>query len=190
MTNPSALRDRASDVDGRFVHVVQGDFAITDHPGIVLTTILGSCVAACMRDPVAGVGGMNHFLLPGEVGEGANSTKYGVHAMELLINGLLQRGALRSRIECKLFGGAHVIRGLTDVGAKNAAFAKIFLEEERIRCVGMSLGGVQARRIRYWPLSGHAAQLLLEGTQHQVFDEESRQEARPAPGAAGSLELF
>lgn len=80
---------------GRRVHVIQGEFKVVNDPDIVLSTILGSCVAACMRDPAAGVGGMNHFLLPGSAtspSSGADATRYGVHLMELLINGLLKQG--------------------------------------------------------------------------------------------------
>jgi chemotaxis protein CheD len=174
----------------RFVHVVQGDYAITSETGIVLTAILGSCVAACMRDPVAGVGGMNHFLLPGERGEDSESMKYGVHSMELLINGLLQRGAIRSRIEAKLFGGAHVVRGLIDVGVKNAAFAELFLKEEGIRCIGHSLGGDRARRVRYWPLTGQASQILLAATDQSVFAEERKESAKKPAPTAGAVDLF
>jgi chemotaxis protein CheD len=92
--------------------VIQGEFKVSDDPNVVLSTILGSCVAACMRDPVAGVGGMNHFLLPGQAnGTGGEATRYGVHLMELLINGLLKKGARRERIEAKIIGGAKTISG-------------------------------------------------------------------------------
>src|SRR5262245_24664514 len=138
MTGISTLRDDLPQ-GSRLVHVVQGDYAIGDRPDIVLTTILGSCVSACIRDPEAGIGGMNHFLLPG-VDRGQDSLKYGVHAMELLINALLQRGAMRARLEAKLFGGACVVAGLTsDVGKENAAFAERFLDAENIPCVSQSL---------------------------------------------------
>jgi len=87
-------------VEPRKVHVIQGEFFVTEAPDLVLTTILGSCVAACMRDAVAGVGGMNHFLLPGDDGrQSEGGLRYGVQAMELLVNGLLRRGARRDRLE-------------------------------------------------------------------------------------------
>lgn len=81
------------DSAGKRVHIIQGEYKVINDPNVVLTTILGSCVAACLRDPVAGVGGMNHFLLPGSANPGAgggDATRYGVHLMELLINGLLK----------------------------------------------------------------------------------------------------
>lgn len=174
----------------RMLHVVQGEFAVVAEPGVVLTTILGSCVATCLWDSVAGVGGMNHFLLPGDVDSGSDSLKYGVNAMELLVNGLLQRGALRSRIQGKLFGGAHVIRNLSDIGAKNAEFALKFLQMEAIPCVGQSLGGDQARRVRFWPMTGRAGQLLVDSSHADVISAERARPAAPPPSAAGSVELF
>lgn len=176
----------------RMLHVVQGEYAVVSDPSVVLTTILGSCVATCMWDPVAAVGGMNHFLLPGDASSGAESLKYGVNSMELLVNGLLQRGALRNRLQAKLFGGARVVPGLSDVGAQNAAFAIDFLRLEGIACAGQSLGGDQARRVRFWPTTGRAAQLLVEATETIIEAERKRPTAtaRPQDPAAGSVELF
>lgn len=174
----------------RMLHVVQGEFAVVSEPGVVLTTILGSCVATCLWDPNAGVGGMNHFLLPGDADSGSDSMKYGVNAMELLVNGLLQHGAARSKLQAKVFGGARVIRNLSDVGSKNAAFALEFLRLEGIPCMANSLGGDRARRVRFWPLTGRAGQLLLEAAPDILNAEQA---PRPAPSqnnAAGSIELF
>jgi chemotaxis protein CheD len=171
------------------VHVVQGEFQIVSDPSIVLTTLLGSCVSTCMWDPVAEIGGMNHFLLPGNEGSG-DELKYGVNAMELLINGLLQGGALRSRLQAKLFGGAQVVQNLSDVGSQNARFAQRFLSSEGIPCQTQSLGGLQGRRIRFWPTTGRAAQMLIDSAHPEVQVSERRM-ATPAPNpAAGSVELF
>lgn len=173
----------------RIVHVVQGEYLVVAEPGVVLSTILGSCVATCMWDPLARVGGMNHFLLPGEDGE-ADGMKYGVNAMELLINGLLQQGAVRGRLQAKLFGGAQVVHNLSDVGAKNAEFALRFLSMESIPCIGQSLGGQQARRIRFWPITGRAGQMLLDSA-HVDAQVAVRRAPAPQPNpAAGSVELF
>lgn len=171
----------------RLIHVVQGEHAIRDDDDAVLTTILGSCVATCMYDPIARVGGMNHFLLPGDRAANGESMKYGVNAMELLINGLLQRGAARPRLEAKLFGGGQVINNISDIGAQNAEFAQRFLRTEGIRVVGASLGGDRARRVRYWPTSGRASQMLLDRA--DVFKTERAAPPRPAPDAGG-VELF
>jgi chemotaxis protein CheD len=172
----------------RKVHIVQGEFRVSDDPHVMLSTLLGSCVAACVRDPVAGVGGMNHFLLPGD-GD-SEGVRYGVQAMELLINSLFSRGARRERMEAKLFGGARLQAGLTDVGAENAAFAERFLRSEGVRYLGGSLRGDQARRIQYWPVSGRARQALLARNDEAVFAAERVRREAPKPDAGGDLELF
>jgi chemotaxis protein CheD len=147
----------------RRVHVIQGEFHVTGDPAVMLTTILGSCVAACMRDPDAQVGGMNHFLLPGseDRSRSREAESYGVHLMELLVNDLLHHGARRDRLQAKLFGGSSTMQGLTDVGSLNAQFAEHFLRHEGISYLGGSLGGDRGRRIQFWPTSGRARQVAL-----------------------------
>jgi len=173
------------------VHIVQGEQAVSDCPDTVFATLLGSCVSACMRDPVAGIGGLNHFLLPGSDAreQGEESVRHGVHAMELLVNALLRQGARRERLEAKLFGGANLMDGLTDVGAMNAAFAESFLKREGIQHCGGSLGGRQGRRIQFWPVSGRARQVLLAPNEAAPFDRERIVRA-PTPAPSGNLELF
>ena len=177
---------------GLRIHVVQGEQFVTSDPDAVLTTLLGSCVAACMRDPVAGVGGMNHFLLPGGRSQGIDgkAQRHGVHAMELLVNALLGHGARRDRLEAKLFGGARLIDGLTDVGRQNAEFAEKFLAAEGIRHVGGSLLGEHGRKIQFWPVSGRARQSLMERESRQVFDAERRTRPVAPVESDGSVELF
>lgn len=174
------------------LHLVQGEQYIGDDPDSVVTTILGSCVAACIRDPASGVGGMNHFLLPGaDRDDDREATGHGVHAMELLINGLLKAGAARGRLEAKLFGGARMLKGLTDIGRKNAAFAERFLRDEAITYVGGSLGGECARRVEFSPSTGRARQLLVIDRQGAVFRREREREASAPPsGPDGAVELF
>ncbi len=145
--------------------VIQGEFLISADPADVLSTILGSCVAAFLRDPLAGIGGLNHFLLPGGDASDRTAMKYGLNAMELLINGLVGQGARRERLEAKLFGGGRIIPGLTDVGAANGAFAEEFLRRERITYLGGSLGGDQGRKLRVWPVSGQVQQMRLPATE-------------------------
>lgn len=189
MTHGAALRrpPETEEVEGRKIHVIQGHFVVSDEDDVVLTTILGSCVAACFRDPVAGVGGMNHFLLPGD-GE-TEGLRYGVQSMELLVNGLLRRGARRERIEAKLFGGARLIDGLTDVGAQNADFAERFLRDEGIQNLGGSLRGDHARRVQFWPVAGRARQIRLEAGGISIFSQERVRKPPPEPDSGG-LELF
>ncbi|MEZ5892637.1 MAG: chemotaxis protein CheD [Parvularculaceae bacterium] len=169
------------------VHVIQGEFSVSNKPNVVLTTVLGSCVATCLFDPVARVGGLNHFLLPGVEGKGGSEVMYGVHAMELLINALLKKGADKRRLQAKLFGGARMIDGLSDIGQKNAFFARDFLMRENIPCLGESLGGTQARRIRFEPVTGRARQRVL-GDARMV--EPQKPKPVPVEPAASDVELF
>jgi len=189
---PPPLQVRRTTADGEIVHIVQGEQYVSEDPNIVIATLLGSCVAACLRDPVAGVGGMNHFLLPGADtarGESEN-LGIGVHAMELLVNALLAYGARRERIEAKLFGGACVVAGLTGVGEKNARFAEEFLRREGIQHVGGSLRGDSGRRLQYWPVSGRARQVFMGAAAPELIARETRPVAPPRNEDAGALELF
>ncbi len=171
----------------RRLNIVQGEFHVTRDSTIYLTTILGSCVAACLTDPVAGVGGMNHFLLPGAEGSGSMSMSHGVHAMELLVNGLLQHGAKRENLQAKLFGGARMLQGLTDVGRCNADFAERFVKRERITLTGGSLRGERGRRVQFWPTTGRVRLMTLAGSEENVFACERR---TPPPRADSGVELF
>jgi len=167
------------------ITIIQGEYRVSDDPNVYFTTILGSCVAACIRDPEARVGGLNHFLLPGDPSRaaGKDAERYGVYLMELLINGIMQKGGKRSRLEAKLFGGARTMRGLSDIGAMNQAFAEDFLRNEGIRVVGGDLGGDRGRRIEYWPVSGRARQVL--------FSSHAKVETAPPPPATmGDVDLF
>jgi chemotaxis protein CheD len=171
------------------VQVTQGEVHVTDDPTHVLTTVLGSCVAACIRDPIAGVGGMNHFLLPNAEGSGRAATDYGVNAMELLINGILKLGGSRDRLEAKLFGGANVVAVNSAIGWRNAMFAEQFLADEGIKLIGGDLRGVHARRIQFWPTTGRALQIRLGDRHRRVFEDEERVAIRP-PEADRDIELF
>lgn len=175
----------------RRIHLTQGEHYVSHDDDVVLTTILGSCVAACLCDPVAGIGGMNHFLLPDQQGtrDSPGSVRYGAYAMEILINGLLGRGARRDRLEAKLFGGARMIAGLTDIGQQNAEFAERFLKQEGIPVIGGSLRGNHARRIQFWPKSGRVRQMAIAQADAEVFAVE-RTVVPKAPASSGALELF
>ncbi len=190
MTAPVLIRQSAGE---RRINIVQGQHYVDDNPDSVITTILGSCIAACIWDSEAGIGGMNHFLLPGDGFSNSRSSKdeaqrYGVHLMELLINDLLRRGVQKARLKAKLFGGACMIKGLTDVGALNATFAEKFLREEGIELVGGSLRGTLGRRIQFWPVCGRARQAFLSKEADAILRDESVRQ--PATFNAGSVELF
>lgn len=181
-------------MDGRMkgarkIHIIQGEYKVVTAPDIVLSTVLGSCVAACLRDPVAGIGGMNHFLLPGDKTSrhSQEAERYGAYLMELLINELLKSGAQRYRLEAKLFGGARMLEGLSDIGAQNAAFAKEFLSMESIPIVAEHLGGTHGRRVEFFPTSGRVRQILLPHRE-RVADFQTVPKLRGS--GCGELELF
>jgi chemotaxis protein CheD len=189
---PAHVQVRRTTADGEVVHIVQGEQFVTEDPNLCVATLLGSCVAACLRDPIASVGGMNHFLLPGSDsprGEAAD-LGIGVHAMELLVNAMLAHGARRERIEAKLFGGARVVAGLTAVGEKNAKFAEEFLRREGIQHVGGSLRGDAGRRLQYWPVSGRARQVFMASTAPELVARETKPIIVPQAEDSGELDLF
>ncbi|MEP6342584.1 MAG: chemotaxis protein CheD [Maricaulaceae bacterium] len=149
-------------VKHKSINVIQGDYAVSIERNVTLTTVLGSCVAACLYDPRAEVGGMNHFLLPGQHSNSTENMSYGLNAMELLINEMLKLGAVRKRFQAKLFGGANMGQGFSEIGSKNIAFAQEFLELEGIPCISKSLGGVSARRVKFWPATGQAKLKVID----------------------------
>jgi chemotaxis protein CheD len=185
-------RDRPSKVTTLY----SGDYYVTGNPGEMIVTILGSCVAACLHDPVAKVGGMNHFLLPdsGESNLAAptESARYGVFAMEQLINGMLKLGALKSRIEVKVFGGANVINNSSMIGSKNVAFVRQFLKKEGLNITSSDLGHDYPRRVRFYPDTGKALLLKLHRKEDMlVVDEEKRfAESLKVKPVEGGIELF
>lgn len=124
-----------------------------------ISTVLGSCVAVCMRDARAGVGGMNHFLLGGDGSE--RELRYGEYATRFLINALLEHGARRERLEVSLFGGGRVLSGHLDIGAGNIDFIRGFVARERLPVMEESLGGPYSRRVRYNPRTGVARMVML-----------------------------
>jgi chemotaxis protein CheD len=142
------------------ITILQGEAKASNDPQVEMSTILGSCVATCLYDPVAQVGGMNHFLLaepPSHVRNQQFDSDYGLFLMELLVNEMLGLGALRSRLRARLYGGANLNPDLAPIGSANAAFARQFLEREGIPKVFEDLEGTHARRIRFRPASGQVS---------------------------------
>lgn len=166
------------------INVIQGDYAISQDPSTVLSTVLGSCIAVCMYDTRRRIGGMNHFLLPSREGTQGANVRYGAYAMELLINGLLKAGADRSQLVAKMFGGASMMGNLRDIGGSNAAFARKFLADEGIPCLAESVGGTAARRLRFWPTTGRARQLLISDPGLAIAEKPA-----PAPQAATPADI-
>ncbi|GAB7536225.1 chemoreceptor glutamine deamidase CheD [Burkholderia sp. 22PA0099] len=134
----------------------------TTRDDMVLVTVLGSCVAACLHDPFMGLGGMNHFMLPDDGADArataSDSMRYGAYAMEVLINELIKAGGRRERFEAKVFGGAAVLAGMTtiNIGDRNADFVRRYLALEKIRIVAEDLQGVHPRKVAFMPRTGQA----------------------------------
>lgn len=149
----------------RTTYIVQGEYRVSRDPDELLSTVLGSCVAVCLWDPTARLGGMNHFLLPFAKGDTSGGTmRYGAYAIEVLINEMLKRGARRSTLQAKLFGGANVTENLGPIGKSNGEFALKYLATEDIPCVAKSLGGSSARRVVFRPATGQVRQLIVGAT--------------------------
>lgn len=176
------------------IKLLPGEYSVTTHNQI-LTTVLGSCVSACIRDTRLGIGGMNHFMLPdadpSEVVSAA--ARYGNFAMETMINHLLKLGARRQNLEAKLFGGGHVLEGMThtNVGDRNAEFAVKYLQTERIPIVSRDLGDVHPRKVVFFPATGRALVKLLRTTSSDSLAEETRYRSKLVQTpVAGDIELF
>ncbi len=193
------IRDRTLGgyYDNRFesqaLKVLPGEYVVTGED-VMLVTLLGSCVSACVRDPLAGVGGMNHFMLPdSESGEGS-SARYGAYAMEVLVNELLKRGAARSRLEAKVFGGGAVLASLSssNVGERNSSFVLRYLADEGVPVLAQDLGDICPRRVHYFPRSGRVMLRRLPAAQQaEVMDNETLYQSRlRQTPATGDVELF
>jgi chemotaxis protein CheD len=175
------------------VKVLPGEYFVHDEDVIIMTT-LGSCIAACLWDRVACIGGMNHFMLP-DVGAGmTDGGRYGSYAMELLINELMKRGASRANLEAKVFGGAAVISGMNsiNVGERNTSFVFEYLRTERIPVVSKDVLEVYPRKVCFFPASGKAMVKRLAPTQIDLVaaqDRDAVQRAR-SDSRAGSVDLF
>ena len=170
------------------ITVLQGEVRVSAGPRVELSTVLGSCVATCLFDPAAEVGGMNHFLLAEPPASRAGSgidEHYGVFLMELLINEMLSQGARKERMRAHLYGGANLRQGMAQIGTANADFARGFLNMERIPLAREDLGGTCARRVDFRPASGRVRCRTIENT----LAPENQPAARPAP-STGDVELF
>ncbi len=181
--------------DAHVIKIFAGEWAISAAEDEMLATILGSCVSACVRDPVAAVGGMNHFLLPGDensMHQSGDAARYGVNAMESLINALLNAGAQKHRLEFKVFGGGNVINNSARIGSKNARFVKEFLAREGYRIASSDLEGDHPRSLHYYPVTGKVMLRTLRRQQDlQVVEEEKKyQRALIAKPTEGDVELF
>src|ERR1700740_2760327 len=139
------------------VTVMQGMVETSADQSVVLTTVLGSCIAACLFDPIARVGGMNHFLLAEPSSSQVNAdTHYGIYLMELLINTMLKQGASKSRMKAHIYGGGNIHKNMQPIGQRNSELAERFLNTENIMITHRDVGGTNARRVDFLAASGKA----------------------------------
>ena len=172
------------------VKILPGEYFVHDEDILVMTT-LGSCIAACLWDRHARIGGMNHFMLPEGCGA-PDSGRYGSYAMELLINELMKRGASRSNLEAKVFGGAQVISGMStlNVGERNTQFVVEYLRTEHIPILSRDVLDVYPRKVCFLPASGKAMVKRLAQSRAEALAAQERAVAERIVPAAGSVDLF
>ncbi|MBP1203712.1 chemotaxis protein CheD [Duganella sp. 1411] len=186
--------DRTFDCEA--AKILPGEYYFTNKD-MLIVTVLGSCVSACIRDRVTGLGGMNHFMLPDGGGDGSPvsaSARYGTYAMEILINDLLKAGAKRENMEAKVFGGGAVLKGFTaiNVGERNAAFVLNFLRTEKIRVVAEDLNDVHPRKVYFFPRTGKVLVKKLMQTHNDTLAKREIEYAsrlKKAP-VGGEIDLF
>jgi chemotaxis protein CheD len=194
-----SLRSLPVDFDrGVVTTVLQGDCLVSGDADLTYSTVLGSCISACIRDTSANVGGMNHFLLAEPSGAARDrygaSARYGAFAMEQLINKVLTHGSGKKiNLEIKVFGGGLINGALTDIGSKNIEFLRDFLAAEGYKAVSEDLGGTFARRVMFKPHSGRAFVKRLDNLAGQnIVREELAVAKRPIvrPPVEDDIELF
>jgi chemotaxis protein CheD len=189
--------DRTFDCDAAKILPGEYYFSAKD---MVIVTVLGSCVSACIRDRVSGIGGMNHFMLP-DSGSDENSPvsasmRYGTHAMEILINELLKAGAKRENFEAKVFGGGNVLRGFTaiNVGERNAKFVRDYLKMENIRITAEDLIDIHPRKVFFFPRTGKVLVKKLKVVHNDTLKEREIEYANKLKNetqrGGGEIDLF
>jgi chemotaxis protein CheD len=187
--------DRTFDCDA--AKILPGEYYYTGKD-MLIVTVLGSCVSACIRDRLTGLGGMNHFMLPDGGGDTSSpvsaSMRYGTYAMEVLINDLLKAGARRENLEAKVFGGGAVLRGFTamNVGERNAAFVMSFLKTEGIRVLASDLNDIYPRKVYFFPRSGKVMVKKLMQTHNDTLARRELDYARrlKVEPVGGEIDLF
>ncbi len=182
--------------DHEAAKILPGEFYFTAKD-MMIVTVLGSCVSACLRDRISGVGGMNHFMLPdnGDIESPVSaSTRYGTYAMEVLINELLKSGARRENLEAKVFGGGKVLTNMTvmNVGERNAQFVREYLRAENIPIVAEDLNDIHPRKVYFFPRSGRVlVRKLRQLNNNTLVNREQDYASRiQTDVVTGSVDLF
>lgn len=180
--------------------LLPGDYYVTTDSEMI-TTVLGSCVSACIRDRVLGIGGMNHFMLPETSSSRLNSReeavvgsalRYGNYAMEHLINTILQFGGKRKNLEVKLFGGGKVIATLGDVGSRNIAFVLDYVDTEALDLVSQDMGDIYPRKVNYYPQTGRVRMKKIKDLHNETIVLREKQYGSQIKDISveSSIELF
>jgi len=176
--------------------ILPGEFYVTAH-NEAITTVLGSCISACIRDVRAGLGGMNHFMLPMKGGseqsvELSNAARYGNFAMEQMINDILRNGGTRENLEFKIFGGGKVMKGMTDVGKRNILFVKEYIELEGFKLLAEDVGGQYPRKVMFLPKTGKVMIKKLYSKHNSTIEtrDESYYAKISKQDVTGDVELF
>lgn len=193
--SPNIYFDRTFKVEA--VKIMPGEYYVTTRD-MMMVTVLGSCVAACIRDRSGGVAGMNHFMLPDGKGDGGGllspSVRYGAYAMEKLINELLKMGARRSNLEAKVFGGGNVLRGFTvgNMGERNAEFVLNYLRAENIQVAAQDLLDIYPRKVYFFPRTGRVLVKSLHNAHNDtIIEREQAYSARLSMAdVQGDVDLF
>ncbi len=177
------------------IKIFAGDWYVSTESGQMISTILGSCVSACIRDPYIGIGGMNHFLLPGDDNidsSHSDAARYGMFSMECLINGILKAGGHKDRLEIKVFGGGNVTNNSIKIGSKNAKFIRDFLNKEGLKIFSEDLEGDYPRRVHYYPDTGKVMMRVLRRREDlAVMEEENIYQRKITINPIGNdIELF
>ncbi len=175
--------------------ILPGEYYVTKNNECV-TTVLGSCVSACVRDVRMGIGGMNHFMLPAPRGEDdsiiSDAARYGNFAMEHLINSILSNGGLRKNLEFKLFGGGKILSSMMDVGKKNIDFILNYMEIEGYRIASQDLGDNCPRKVIYFPQTGRVRIKKIKSLHNDTIIKRETNYASQlkAEPVQGDVELF
>ncbi len=190
---PILYRDRGFDMDA--AKITPGQYFVTSRD-MMIVTVLGSCVSACIRDSRTKIGGMNHFMLPERGGAPDSplspSARYGAYAMEVLINQLIKLGARRETLEAKVFGAGKVLAGMGDIGQRNAQFVREYLKLEKIALLAEDLGDIHPRKVYFFPRSGRVLVKQLRSVSNQtiITREKAYSRSLDTSQPGGDVDLF
>ena len=177
--------------------ILPGEFYVTTQDEIIVT-VLGSCISACIRDPIFGIGGMNHFMLPvsaqlPSVSQDLGlSTRYGNFAMEHLINEIIKNGGSKKNLEVKIFGGGKILAQMTDVGEKNIHFVQAYIAMENLKLIGEDVGDIYPRKVHYYPKTGKVKVKKLRSLHNDTITARERDYMRKieVEQSHSEIELF